>query len=65
MTRPAWSAKRRPKRTAVSCSSVPDGIPDDVWREIMAEDKPDDETCPAQQAAILMPTPKKMPGPRH
>ena len=43
MTRPAWSAKRRPKRTAVSCSSVPDGIPDDVWREIMAEDKPDDE----------------------
>ena len=43
MTRPAWSAKRRPKRTAVSYSSVPGGIPDDVWREIMAEDKPDDE----------------------
>lgn len=44
MTRPTWSCQRRLGRRSLSAASnVPDGIPDDVWREIVAEEEPDDE----------------------
>ena len=44
MTRPAWNCQRRLGRPSLSAASdVPDGIPDDVWREIVAEEEPDDE----------------------
>lgn len=44
MTRPTWSCQRRLGRRSLSAASnVPDGIPDDVWQEIVAEEAPDDE----------------------